>query len=307
MPAKVLIETATQGSDEWLAARQAGIGGSEIGTLCGANPYETPYQLWLRKTGRSQPEPASAAMEWGHRLEPVVAAAYAQAHPEATLEVPPALLQHPDVPVALVSLDRLAHFPGETVAVEIKTTRQTWPVLPDRVTCQVQWQLAVTGLERATVAVLANGWDYRETTIDADPVWAGATLERVARWWHDHVVMDTPPDPTAQDDLARYWQPEPGQAVEIGPDLAAEYDTAERVAKEAATRLEQVKARIELVMGPAVTGTVDGVPAFGWPSRKGPTRVDVRALAAEHPEIAALFTVTGADTRQFRRLRGKQA
>ena len=33
--------------EEWLAARNEGIGASEVASVLGLNPWETPYQLWL--------------------------------------------------------------------------------------------------------------------------------------------------------------------------------------------------------------------------------------------------------------------
>ena len=37
--------------NEWLELRKAGIGSSEVATIVGLNPWETPYQLWRRKLG----------------------------------------------------------------------------------------------------------------------------------------------------------------------------------------------------------------------------------------------------------------
>ena len=32
--------------NEWLEHRKSGIGSSEVATILGLNPWETPYQLW---------------------------------------------------------------------------------------------------------------------------------------------------------------------------------------------------------------------------------------------------------------------
>ena len=37
--------------NEWLKVRESGIGSSEVATIVGLNPWETPYQLWRRKMG----------------------------------------------------------------------------------------------------------------------------------------------------------------------------------------------------------------------------------------------------------------
>lgn len=35
--------------NEWLEHRKSGIGSSEVATILGLNPWETPYQLWRRR------------------------------------------------------------------------------------------------------------------------------------------------------------------------------------------------------------------------------------------------------------------
>lgn len=41
---------------EWLEYRKDGIGSSEVATILGLNPWETPYQLWRRKKGWTPPK-----------------------------------------------------------------------------------------------------------------------------------------------------------------------------------------------------------------------------------------------------------
>ena len=41
---------------EWLEYRKDGIGSSEVATILGLNPGETPYQLWRRKKGLDAPK-----------------------------------------------------------------------------------------------------------------------------------------------------------------------------------------------------------------------------------------------------------
>ncbi len=44
---------------DWLAARQGRIGGSDAAAILGLNPYKTNVQLWEEKTGRRQSEDIS--------------------------------------------------------------------------------------------------------------------------------------------------------------------------------------------------------------------------------------------------------
>lgn len=43
----------------WLSFRTEGVGGSDMSTILGFNTYKTPYELWLEKTGRQEPEDIS--------------------------------------------------------------------------------------------------------------------------------------------------------------------------------------------------------------------------------------------------------
>ena len=41
--------------NEWLKHRESGIGSSEVGTILGLNPFETPYQLGEERKGWTLP------------------------------------------------------------------------------------------------------------------------------------------------------------------------------------------------------------------------------------------------------------
>ena len=59
--------------EEWLEHRKNGIGSSEVATIVGLNPWETPYQLWRRKLGLDPAKDETFAMKAGHYLEDAVA------------------------------------------------------------------------------------------------------------------------------------------------------------------------------------------------------------------------------------------
>ena len=64
---------------EWLEYRKDGIGSSEVATILGLNPWETPYQLWRRKKGLDAPKDETFAMKAGHYLEDAVSQFWADA------------------------------------------------------------------------------------------------------------------------------------------------------------------------------------------------------------------------------------
>ena len=116
----VLTIPVRQGTPEWLEARRQGIGGSDAAIVIGESPYRSPYDLWAEKCGLVAPAPETAAMAWGRRLEPLVAAAYTEATGRRLRRVS-RLLRHRERPWQLASIDRAVI--GEKRLVEIKTTR----------------------------------------------------------------------------------------------------------------------------------------------------------------------------------------
>ena len=63
-----LVSNFENGSPEWLEQRMQGIGGSDVGTIVGANKYQTVTDLWAYKTRRVAGVETTAPMEWGNRL-----------------------------------------------------------------------------------------------------------------------------------------------------------------------------------------------------------------------------------------------
>lgn len=65
-----------QGSPEWHEYRRTRRNASETPAVLGVSPWQTPYQLWQTKTGRTQAEAPSPAMQHGTRTEPLARSAY---------------------------------------------------------------------------------------------------------------------------------------------------------------------------------------------------------------------------------------
>ena len=68
----------------WLKSRKAGVGGSDMSTILGLNAFKTPYELWLEKTGRVEPEDISDkwAIVKGNALENELRKRFRAQHPE---------------------------------------------------------------------------------------------------------------------------------------------------------------------------------------------------------------------------------
>ena len=197
-----------QGSEAWLAHRRGLRNASETPAVLGVSPWCTPYQLWLLKTGRAQPE-VNEAMRRGTALEPAARAAY---EAQTGLVMQPLVLQDG---LYSASLD------GRTLAgeliVEIKCPYRgqgsaLWQAVeggevPPYYAAQVQHQLMVSGAAQAHLWVY-DGQQGLLHVIEPDL----ATFERIRAAWDAFAVFidtDSAPPLTEADTKQRSdadWQ-----------------------------------------------------------------------------------------------------
>lgn len=283
--------TDPPGSDAWLAERRNGIGASEMAVIFtdqdGApiNPFASPHQLWLEKTGRADGFTGNYASRRGQHMESFVLAQFAQENPSYIVETPPddlpSILAHPDHPVVRCSLDALAHNKAESIVVEAKaiTRRQAhaWAdgQTPPYYEVQVQAQMLVTGLENARIVVDVAG-EYEERFIPRNDAVCAHLLDTATEWWQRHVVEDIEPEwnPQAQIDqeaLKTAFQADPDlDPVVVPSDAADALRDAAKARAEAKVAFAVAAARMHDLMGEA-TAAVDstGAKVATWKAHDG--------------------------------------
>ncbi|QVQ51323.1 YqaJ viral recombinase family protein [Spiractinospora alimapuensis] len=175
----VALPPRTPGSAAFFAQRARRVGGSDVAAILGLSPWESAFSLWHRKAGLAGEQPENPQMDWGRRLEPAIAAAFADAHPELRVGAGGVwALGDAVASDRLASPDRLIytrHGRKARAVLEIKTARDDtgWgepgtAQIPVYYRCQVLWYLDVLDLDTAHVAVLVAGSDYREYVITRD-------------------------------------------------------------------------------------------------------------------------------------------
>lgn len=207
---------------QWLRERGKRIGGSDVAAIMGLSPFDgaTPYKIWAEKVGVVEPTDIGdiPAVEWGSRLESVIAEKFKDNHPlwSITLNDPRHMTVFVDRehPWAMATLDGLicgASDRRKPIAIlEIKTAHHysadLWGEsgggaagVPIYYLTQVYQYMRVTGLRKAFVAVLIDGMDYREYEIDYDDEEVQAVAEAVDKFWNEHIVPNEPPEATVVD------------------------------------------------------------------------------------------------------------
>lgn len=205
---------------QWVEARKNGIGGSDVASIMGLNKYSSPLNVWLVKTGREESPDLSdnQAVEWGNRLEDVVADKFADEHPELQVRRRNATMVSIKRPWAFANIDRwVTDGKGNVGILEVKTVGMRraadWDSgVPLYYLTQVMHYMSVTGYQYAWVAVLIGGQEFREYYIERDEADIKAINDAVDTFWRDFVETDTAPalignDPEANALLSQHSDP----------------------------------------------------------------------------------------------------
>jgi len=214
LPNCKISSTADQVSDEeaWLNARTKGIGGSDIGAICGVSPFSSARQVYLTKTGQYSDaltfsDVAKERMHFGHMLEPIVADEYVR-RTGAHLVQLNATMYHKDYPWALANIDRLiVDDEGTPLGIlECKTTgeynNEAWESgeLLMSYIYQLNWYLWILGLERGVFACLVGGNKfYYYDVFRNDELVQYVMFPAAKSFWFDNVLALKEPEMQSAD------------------------------------------------------------------------------------------------------------
>lgn len=249
-----LVGIFESGSEEWLNARKEGIGGSEIGTICGWNPWESAFALWAKRTGQiPDPELTGWSIRFGNAFEKPILGLWAEEHPEYEVFLT-GTYRSGSEPYLVANPDALARHreTGEWIVVEVKTSRGSWGEVPPHYVAQVQHYMYVLGLSKA-VLVGVVGWDWKEHWMDIDEFQVDVQKEAAERFWLQMKDMIKPDwdGSKATYEAVRYMHPDISEDSVNVSDLGWELLHAAQHATEAEEQLNEAKAVVLDAMGDA--------------------------------------------------------
>lgn len=312
-----IIRPATH--QEWLEQRKLGIGSSEVGTILGVNPWETPYQLWRRKTGRDPQIEENDAMRWGHYLEDAIAQAFQDETGKQVIKASAGdwLAVDKERDFLRVSPDRTYWIDSSRRAdnkgiLECKSTslKIDEDTVPQHWFCQLMYQLGVMGLPEGHLAwFITTNRTFGCMHIQFDSDFYAFMVDALDRFWNVNLVEDIEPDIVTIDDaLLKYPKSDPGKVIEVTDELMADINQL-KLLKPQLDELTKVKKeiedRIKLAMRDADTlclpGTLESNPkaVATWKSAKDSTKFDVDAFKADNPELYAKYCKTVPGSRRF--------
>lgn len=298
--------------EEWLEIRKSGIGSSEIATIVGLNPWETPYQLWRRKVGLDAPKEENFAMRAGHYLEDAVSLFW---HDETGRQIIKAsagdwIIRDNDRPYLQVSPDR-TYWLGESRSpeakgiLECKTTQMKidGDDIPKHWFCQVQYQLGVAGWQEGSLAWLSAGRDFGYTDISLVPDFYAWLVEEADRFWIDNIKGGKEPDAVSVSDvLLKFNRHTDGKSIEVADEIFDAYNSLKGVKEELKAleaRQEELEQKIKLAFMDAEAITYGGQTIATWKAPKPSKKFDAKAFQAAHPDLAEPFIHPTQGSRRF--------
>jgi putative phage-type endonuclease len=324
--ALVLPECA--GQHAWLQARLGGIGGSEVGALVGISDYDTTFSVWNTKKHGGKDLSALAAVEWGHRLEDVVAQKIAE-NIGLVSRFAGGLWADRERPILRVTPDRFACKPRSWKAealIECKTAGDdeywedgeifpgqnradtgkslagiTTGSAPLSYQAQCQWQMGIIGLPVAYLGCLVLGRERQFFTVKIhfDAEWFKELADEAERFWVQHVLTDEPPmhdlrHPKTEELLKELHPNVVRPSIDLPEDAAewaADYKAAVEAVKVAEARRDEIKNYFRMEVGDAAAGYLGEQKIVSYPEVPS-SRIDVTRLKEEEPELAKRFTVS---------------
>ena len=210
--------------DEFLLRRQSGIGGSDIGAICGVSPWKSPLDVYNDKTAEPEsiinneafPVGETKSLYWGSVHEAAIADAYTIVT-DVKLMRYNRLITHPEKKYFIANVDRLAYcadgsrpFNTKTgeiftdTGIEIKTARfkdDEWgdegtDEVPAQYFLQCQWYMGlIPSIKRFILVVLFGGNDMRVYCIERDQQIIDKIQEIAADFWNNNVLARVAPPP----------------------------------------------------------------------------------------------------------------
>lgn len=247
-----MLDTKNMTHEEWLKARQTGIGGSDAGTILGVNKWKSKTQLFFEKVNPDLKQDVdNEFIYWGNVLEDVVAKEF-ENRTGKKVRKNNKMLRHPEHDFMLANLDRV--IVGEKALLECKTTSQynldqwTDDEIPASYLCQVQHYMAVTGYEKAYVAVLCGGNQFIWKEILRDDELIEIIVNAEKDFWYNNVLANEIPEIDGSDAtkffLNHMYKDVDEEQVHLSDDVDTLLEGLEQVRKEE-KELKELKTKYE--------------------------------------------------------------
>ena len=292
--------------EQWLELRRSGLGGSDAATVVGLNPYSSKLTLYADKMGILPEKEDTERMRLGRDLEDYVAQRFSE-ETGKKIRRSGYMWRHPTYEFILANIDR--EIVGEEAFLECKTTmnyeRHDYDggEIPMNYYCQCMHYMAVTGCEKAYLAVLVFGKGFYWFEIKRDEDEINALIDNEVEFWQTYVAAKRPPladgSESSMDTLNKlYPGGDSGSTQVMGQDDAMRsYLELGEAIKRLKAQQDEVKAQLCQTLGDKSIG-IGMDYTFSW-KNQSTRRLNTNRLKADYPEIYEEYAET-AESRVFR-------
>ncbi len=300
-------------TEQQLQQRLSFLTGSDTGTICGVNPYQTVVELWQYKTRRAVAKDIGdrPAVKAGNMLESAVANWFEMETGKKVLE-DNNFHVHKDIPFLGGNIDRFVA--GENALLECKTTQvdKGWGQgfthgdnkIPDSYLCQVIHYLAVTNRDVAYIAVLIRGIDFRWYKYERDLELEKKIIAREVSFWENHVLADRAPSPTSADEVILLLNGRTSQDIAMANTEVSIIIDQLRENRENLKQLEliegELKDKLCVYMNDKCSLlNLDGTLAATWKTTSPIERFDTKSFERENIELYNKYLKVSPGQRRF--------
>lgn len=276
---------------EFVKNRSRSLGGSDspcILQIEGA--FKTPLEIWMEKTGRVNTlnEEECEYLYWGHVMEPIIAAVYAQRTGNRVRRINK-MHFHPKFGFIAGNVDRSVINPDvvDRGILECKNVT-AWKAylwkggnIPEVAIVQNQHYLGVYQRSWGDVAGLIGGNQLLVHGVAANPKFQEYLFEKLDEFWNKHVVPDIPPPAVpGEADLKAltllYGEPVKDKIVELPANIfsgvydeyknvKSEKSKIDKMSRELDKRRKALETQIAEAVGDAEMGQIVGTEKyFNW-------------------------------------------
>jgi putative phage-type endonuclease len=248
-------------SAEWAKAREGAIGGSQVGTILGLNPWESPLTCFYKMRGEipSSVEP-NLRMRLGTLLEQPLLELFQEQHTDWML-YDSATYAHKKYPFLHANPDGFYQDEsGELHLIEVKTSRDFWSDgVPLHYRAQVMFYLWMFGLRHAKVVALTAG-DYNEFDVWFDEFEAMSMMKQVVAFYDMVQKNERPAFDGAENTYVTIRSLNPDVSddrVELPQQLGIDLVNTAHELDELGVKMTELKSRVLDCMGDARVGFID--------------------------------------------------
>ena len=272
--------------DAWLEQRTKGLGASDAAAAIGVSPWKTPYQLWAEKVGLVEAPDLSDRewIEWGHRLEPIIAKAYAE-RSGRTVELwpqyglvlhkhhewlccTPDAVQCGDPPAEIADRDSMGILQVKSTGAFLAKDWDNDPPVYYQV--QLQHELEVTGCDWGTLAVLIGGQKLLWFDAVRNQKFILAMMAAEDEFWI-RVMSKEPPEvdesPETRKILQQLHPQDNGESIALPPPAILwdeQLETTKRELKELESQKRLLENRLRAAIGDNTFGCLPDGTTYSY-------------------------------------------